>query len=159
MRRRTNARPEPRTAHLIGLNLTDDDLAQLDHLFAALHTRLIGNSRRQNKFPRHTRSTVAYQCFHAGMAHYLESKRNPRRNDSTPDEHSDRPKRNAKLVGIYLSDTDLRNLTKLDSIVDSQFFRFFPRHQRHPFRLNKPTTLAYHCFKRGLALLLFPNAP
>jgi cytochrome c553 len=55
MKCRGNKRPEPRT-QLIGLNLTDDDLAQLDELFASLKRA----SARQAKRRPLTRSTVAY---------------------------------------------------------------------------------------------------
>ena len=88
---------------------------QLDHLFAALKP-LLSNSQRQNERKRHTRSTAAYQCFHTGLAHYLDGKANPSRNDSSGRDDANPPKRNAKLVGIYLSNTDVRNLIKLDSI-------------------------------------------
>jgi hypothetical protein len=62
MKRPRNDRPEPRT-ELIGLNLTDADLAQLDELFAALRP----TASRQRNLRRFTRSTVAYQCFATGL--------------------------------------------------------------------------------------------
>jgi hypothetical protein len=142
-------RTEPRT-ELIGLNLTDDELAQLDELFAALKP----TSARQPKLRRFTRSTVAYQCFATGLDHKLKGKPLPQ---SAKIFHWDnRPKRDAKLVGIYLSEADCKNLIKLASLADLRFFgrSFIRAEKRHPFQFNKPTTLAYACFQTGLALML-----
>jgi len=113
MKRPRNNRPEPRT-ELIGLNLTDADLAQLDELFAALKPTLA----RKRKLRRLTRSIVAYRCFATGLDHYLQGKpfRQPR--NSAPYDYGNQPKRNAKLVGIYLSEIDCRKLIKLDSVID-----------------------------------------
>jgi hypothetical protein len=99
--------PEPRT-QLIGLNLTDADLVQLDELFAALKA----TSRRKPNVRQLTRSTVAYRCFQTGLDHDLEGKPFPRSPDSP--NCANRPKRSAKLVGIYLSQTDYTKLIKLD---------------------------------------------
>jgi len=85
MKRRCNKRPEPRT-ELIGLNLTDADLAQLDELF----TLLKPTSVRQRKLRRLTRSTFVRYAW------------------------DNRPKRDAKLIGIYLPETDCEKLIKLD---------------------------------------------
>jgi hypothetical protein len=149
MKRRGNKNPEPRT-QLIGLNLTDDDLAQLDELFAALKPA----SARQAKRRPLTRSTVAYQCFATGLNHALQGKPVPQ--PSEPYDWDNRAKRDAKLVGIYLSNTDCKKLIKLDSLLYRSFFRSsrFRGEKRHPFQLYKPTRLAYGCFQRGLALNL-----
>ena len=144
-------RSEPRTK-LIGLNLTDAELAQLDSLFAAVSA----SSPRRCKVRSLTRSTVAYQCFQSGLEHQLQDKSSQRLNNRVPYDPRAQPKRNAKLVGIYLSETDWAKLTKLDSAVDLRFFgRWFLRHgKRHPFEFNYPTPLAYRCFQTGLSLLL-----
>jgi hypothetical protein len=161
MKRPRNDRPEPRT-ELIGLNLTDADLAQLDELFAALRP----TASRQRNLRRFTRSTVAYQCFATGLDHYLQGKPNPR--PAKPDDWDSRPKRSAKLVGIYLSETDCKKLIKLDSVIERRFWGSFLRRgqERRPFQFRKPTTLAYGCFRMGLSLMLKlstsaspPNAP
>jgi hypothetical protein len=154
MKRPRNNRPEPRT-ELIGLNLTDADLARLDELFAALKP----TSRRQGNLRRFTRSTVAYQCFATGLDHYLQGKPNPRQTRS--DDWDNRPKRDAKLVGIYLSETDCKKLIKLDSVVERKFWGAFSRRggERRPFQFRKPTTLAYACFRGGLTLILATRAP
>jgi hypothetical protein len=141
MKRPRNNRPEPRT-ELIGLNLTDADLAQLDKLFAAL-TRTQPPERKPRRF---TRSTVAYQCFATGLDHELQGKPNPR--PAKPYDWNNRPKRDAKLVGIYLSETDYGNLIKLESLVESRFWgrRSSVRgEERVPFQFLKPTPLAYGC--------------
>lgn len=142
-------RPEPRT-ELIGLNLTDADLAQLDQLFAALNA----SSPRKPKVREVTRSTVAYRCFQTGLDHTLEGKPFP--HPASPYNWANRPKRSAKLVGIYLSQTDCTKLIKLDSILERQsWIRFRLRGEKpYPFEFRKPTTLAYQCFQRGLSLLL-----
>jgi hypothetical protein len=88
------------------------------------------------------------------LDHSLQGKPNPRRTDPEHAHWRNAPKRDAKLVGIYLSDTDCKNLIKLDSIISLRFFRPFRGEQLRAFRLNKPTTLAYRCFQIGLALLL-----
>ena len=55
MKRGRNHRPQPRT-QLLGLNLTEEDLAQLDELFAA-----VTQTQPPERTPRRlTRSTVAY---------------------------------------------------------------------------------------------------
>ena len=151
MKRRCDKRPEPRM-ELIGLNLTDEDLAQLDQLFAALQT----TSARQSKLRRLTRSTVAYQCFQTGLDHKLQGKPLPQPSNPVPYDWRNQPKRNAKLVGIYLSETDCTKLIKLDSLLDLRFSgrSFIRGEKRHSFQFNKPTLLAYRCFQRGLALLL-----
>ena len=148
MRSRRAKRPEPRT-ELIGLNLTDGDLAQLEQLFAALNST---RSRKRN-VRQLTRSTVAYRCFQTGLDHKLEGKpfAHP-----MPYNWANRPKRSAKLVGIYLSQTDCQKLIKLDSILERQSWgRSWRRGgDYHPFELRKPSTLAHRCFQRGLSLLL-----
>jgi hypothetical protein len=154
MKRPRNKRPEPRT-ELIGLNLTDTDLAQLDELLAALAP----TSARKHKPRALTRSAVAYKCFATGLDHYLQGKPNPLRNSHTQltwDAYRNRPKRDAKLVGIYLSETDFKNLMKLDSLADLRFFgrSFMRTEKRYAFQFNKRTPLAYGCFKAGLALML-----
>jgi hypothetical protein len=149
MKRRRTKRPEPRTAHLIGLNLTDADVAQLDRLFAALTS-----ASRRSKSKALTQSTVAHQCFKLGLDHHLQGKPDPRRSDPARHDWRNAPKRDAKLVGIYLSETDCRNLIKLDSIIHLRFFRPFRGEKRRAFQFNKPSTLAYRCFQTRLALLL-----
>lgn len=154
MKRPRNKPPEPRT-ELIGLNLTDTDLAQLDELLAALAP----TSARQHKPRPLTRSTVAYKCFATGLDHYLQGKPNPLQNSHTQltwDAYRSRPKRDAKLVGIYLSETDFKNLIKLASLADLRFFgRSFVRiEKRYPFQFHKRTPLSYGCFQTGLALML-----
>jgi hypothetical protein len=149
MKRRRHHRPEPRT-QLLGLNLTEADLAQLDELFAA-----VTQTQPPERTPRRlTRSTVAYQCFATGLDHYLQGKPDPR--PAKPDDWDDRPKRSAKLVGIYLSETDCKKLIKLDSVIERRFWgSFLGRGQeRRPFQFRKPTTLTYGCFRTGLALML-----
>lgn len=149
MKRPRNNRPEPRT-ELIGLNLTNADLAQLDELFAALKP----TSPRHPKVRRLTRSTVAYQCFATGLDHELEDKPFPQ--PAEPYDWDNRPKRNAKLVGIYLSETDCKKLIKLDSLIERRFWgsSLHRGGKRDPFQLNRRTPLAYACFRRGLALML-----
>ena len=144
-------RPEPRT-ELFGLNLTDADLAQLDQLFAALNA----TSTRKRNVRQLTRSTVAYRSFQAGLDHELEGKPFPRPTNPAPYDCRNRPKRSAKLVGIYLSQPDRAKLIKLDSILERRFWgRSWLRGKKHhPFEFRKPTTLAYRCFQRGLSLLL-----
>lgn len=154
MKRRRTQRPEPRT-ELIGLNLTHDDLAQLDQLFAALKS----TSRRRPKPKTLSRSTVAYQCFKVGLDHRLQSKPDPLQRSHAPltwNAWRNRPKRDSKLVGIYLSETDYKNLMKLDSLADLRFFgrSFIRTEKRHPFQFHKPTPLAYGGFQTGLALLV-----
>ena len=145
-------RPEPRT-ELFGLNLTDADLAQLDQLFAALNA----TSTRKRNVRQLTRSTVAYRCFRTGLDHKLERKPFP--HPAAPFNWANRPKQGAKLVGIYLSQTDYTKLIKLDSILERQSSARLRGEDRHPFEFRKPTTLAYRCFQRGLSLLLkqFPS--
>ena len=149
MKRPRNNRPEPRT-ELIGLNLTDADLARLDELLAALKP----TSPRQGKLRPLTRSTVAYQCFATGLDHELQGKPWPQ--PSKPHDWDNRPKRNAKLVGIYLSETDCKKLIKLDSVIERRFWGSSLRRgeKRHPFQFNRATPLAYGCFRGGLALIL-----
>jgi hypothetical protein len=149
MKRPGNNRPEPRT-QLLGLNLTDADLAELDELFAEL-TQIQTPKRKPRPV---TRSTVAYQCFAAGLDHYLQGKASPR--PAKPDDWDNRPKRDAKLVGIYLSETDCKKLIKLDSVIERRFWGAFSRRggERRPFQFHKPTSLAYACFQTGLALML-----
>jgi hypothetical protein len=147
-------RPEPRTA-LIGLNLTDVDLAQLDTLFAALKDA----SSSKRKARPFTRSTLAYQCFQTGLEHRLQGKPHPSPERYTPltwDAYRSRPKRDAKLVGIYLSQTDFKNLIKFDSALDLRFFgrSFLRGEKRYPFQFNKRTPLAYDCFQIGLSVML-----
>jgi hypothetical protein len=150
MKSRRTKRPEPRT-ELIGLNLTDADLAQLDTLFAALNATSSG----KRKVRPLTRSTVAYQCFQAGLEHQLQDKPSPRPSNPVPYNPSNRPKRNAKLVGIYISRTDCAQLIKLDSILERRLWgrSWLRGEERHPFEFRKPTSLAYLCFQRGLSLL------
>jgi hypothetical protein len=106
-----------------------------------------------------TRSSVAYQCFATGLDHYLQGKPNPRTSNS--DDWDNRPKRDAKLVGIYLSETDCKKLIKLDSIIERRFWGAFSRRgeERRPFQFRKPTALAYACFRGGLALMLATGIP
>jgi hypothetical protein len=146
-------RPEPRT-ELIGLNLTDADLAQLDQLFAAVKP----TSVRQRKLRRFTRSTVAYQCFATGLDHELDGKPLPLA--PAPYDWANRPKRNATLVGIYLSQTDCKKLIKFESIAYRRFSASpWPRgEKRHPFQILKATSLAYRCFQTGLVLMLKEQA-
>jgi hypothetical protein len=154
MKRPHSNRPESRT-ELLGLNLTDADLAELDELFAKLT-----QSPTPERKPRSlTRSTVAYQCFATGLDHYLQGKPNPR--TTKPDNWDNRPKRDAKLVGIYLSETDCKKLIKLDSVIERRFWGAFLRRgeERRPFQFRKPTTLAYACFRGGLALMLATRVP
>jgi hypothetical protein len=154
MKRPHSNRPESRT-ELLGLNLTDTDLAELDELFAKLT-----QSPTPERNPRSlTRSTVAYQCFATGLDHYLQGKPNPR--TTKPDNWDNRPKRDAKLVGIYLSETDCKKLIKLDSVIERRFWGAFSRRgeERRPFQFRKPTTLAYACFRGGLALMLATRVP
>jgi hypothetical protein len=155
MKRPRTKRPEPRIAHLIGLNLTDADLVQLDTLFKALNA----TSSRKPKVRPLTRSTVAYQCFTTGLDHYLQGKPDPRA--PKPDDCDNRPKRDAKLVGIYLSETDCKKLIKLDSVIERRFWSTFSRRgeERRPFQFHKPTTLAYACFRGGLALMFATRVP
>ena len=105
------------------------------------------------------RSTVAYQCFATGLDHYLQAKPNPR--PAKPDDWDNRPKRDAKLVGIYLSETDCKKLIKLDSVIERQLGGAFSRRgeERRPFQFLKPTSLAYACFRGGLALMLATSVP
>ena len=107
-----------------------------------------------------------YHGFTTGLDHYLQGKPNPE--PGKPDDWDRRPKRSAKLVGIYLSETDCKKLIKLDSLIDRRFWGSFLRRglERRPFQFRKPTTLAYGCFRTGLALMLKlittaspPNAP
>ena len=154
MKPRRIHRPEPRT-QLLGLNLTEADLAQLDELFAA-----VTQTQPQERTPRRlTRSSVAYQCFTTGLDHYLKGKPDPR--PAKPDGWDNRPKRDAKLVGIYLSETDCKKLIKLDSVIERRFWGAFSRRgeERRPFQFRKPTTLAYACFRGGLALMLATGVP
>ena len=154
MKRPRSNLPEPRT-ELLGLNLTDADLAELDELFAKLT-----QTQTPNRKPRSiTRSTVAYQCFATGLDHYLQGKPNPRTSNS--DDWDNRPKRDAKLVGIYLSETDCKKLIKLDSVIERRFWGAFShrRGERRPFQFRKPTTLAYACFRGGLAVMLATRVP
>ena len=109
MKRPRSKRPEPRT-ELIGLNLTDADLAQLDELF----TLLKPTSVRQRKLRRLTRSTVAYQCFATGLDYELAGKPFPQPSTFVRYAWDNRPKRDAKLIGIYLPETDCEKLIKLD---------------------------------------------
>jgi len=149
MKRRRNHCPEPRT-QLLGLNLTEADLAQLDELFAG-----VTQTQPQERTPRRlTRSSIAYQCFTTGLDHYLQSKPNPE--PAKPDDWAHLPKRSAKLVGIYLSETDCKKLIKLDSLIERRFWGSFLRRgqERRPFQFRKPTTLAYGCFRTGLVLKL-----
>jgi hypothetical protein len=149
MKSRRAKRPEPRT-ELIGLNLTDGHLAQLDQLFAALNST---PSRKRN-VRQLTRSTVAYRCFQTGLDHKLEGK--PLPYPAAPFDWANRPKQNAKLVGIYLFQTDYAKLIQLDRILERQSWgRSWRRGEEyHPFEFRKPSTLAYRCFQRGLSLLL-----
>lgn len=151
MKSRRAERPEPRTER-IGLNLTDTDLAQLESLFAALSA----TSSRKRNVRSLTRSTVAYQCFQTGLEHRLHGEPSPRPSNGVPNDPVLRPKRNAKLVGIYLSQSDWAKLIKLDFALDLRSLgrSFLRGEKRYPFQFNKPTTLAYGCFKRGLSLLL-----
>jgi hypothetical protein len=151
MNRRANKRPEPRT-ELIGLNLTHADLAQLDELFVALRP----SSAPRRKIRRLTRSSIAYQCFAIGLDHELEDKPFPQPSNPVPYDWDNRPKRDAKLIGIYLSETDCTKLIKLDSLLELRFFArsFIRGEKRHLFQFHRPTPLAYRCFQRGLALLL-----
>ena len=154
MKRPRNNCPEPRT-ELIGLNLTDADLAELDKLFAKLR-----QTQTPERKPRSlTRSKVAYQCFATGLDHYLQGKPNPR--TTKPDDWDNRPKRDAKLVGIYLSETDCKKLIKLDCVIERRFYGAFSRRGEpwRPFQFRKPTTLAYACFRGGLALMLATSVP
>jgi hypothetical protein len=86
-------------------------------------------------------------------------KPNPRTSNS--DDWDNRPKRDAKLVGIYLSETDCKKLIKLDSVIERRFWGAFSRRgeERRPFQFRKPTTLAYACFRGGLALMLATGIP
>jgi hypothetical protein len=93
MKRPRNNRLEPRT-ELIGLNLTDADLARLDELFAALKP----TSPQQGKLRRLTRSTVAYQCFATGLDHSLQGKPFRRPGNAVPYDWNNRPKRDAKPI-------------------------------------------------------------
>jgi hypothetical protein len=98
MKRSRTKRPEPRTV-LIGLNLTDDDVAQLNQLFSALNA----TPTRKRNVRQLTQSTVAYRCFATGLDHELGGKPLPLA--PAPYNWANRPKRNAKLVGLKLKFT------------------------------------------------------
>ena len=133
--------PEPRNAQLLGLNLTEQDLSRLTQLHHSV------NSHRPRSKNKLTLSRLAYDCFKTGLHYYTVQIRNPTRPQNTaPD---DPAKRNAKLIGIYLTQTDLNNLYALDQVFLRRLWGRTKPPQGHRW-LYKPSTLAYSCFKNGL---------
>ena len=140
--------PEPRNAQLLGLNLTDQDLSRLTQL---LHSVTSNRRRAKNKL---SLSRLAYDCFKTGLHDYtVHFKNNTRPPHIAP---HDLAKRQAKLIGIYLSQTDLNNLYALDQLY---LRRFWGRHRPPEDRgwFDKPSTLAYRCFRHGLHQKLAPT--
>jgi len=137
---KSHKRPEPRNARLLGLNLTEQDLSRLTQL----HHTLTSNPRSKSKV---TISRLAYDCFKTGLHDYTVHLQN-----NTPTPYiapHDPAKRQAKLIAIYLSQTDLHNLYALDQL---RMRRYWGRRRSHeqPAWFDKPSTLAYRCFRQGL---------
>jgi hypothetical protein len=140
MKRPPHPEHQPRTAQSLTIALCQDDLEDLTKL-----------SNLTNTHP----STLAYHCFKTGLASLLATLRKPWAPSPNSAPSPDQPKRNAKYVTIYITEADLSELHSYPQL----YARSFPRRsvmRRFAADLPPPplTTLAYSCFRKGLAFNL-----